>query len=623
MPGTPALPPGCAARFRVVRELGAGGQGAVYLAVQLALQREVALKVLTENAPGFRERFRQEARIAATIAHPNVVAVLDHDVEGGLAWIAYEYVPGISLRERLCEGPLGWREAVAIARGIAAGLGAAHAIGVTHRDVKPENVLLAGDVARLTDFGMARRDAGMGTQPGTILGTPAYLAPEVVRGERPTPAVDVYALGLVLYEMVTGQVAFDGEQPAELLRAQLTDEVSLPTLTAAGSPPDLSALIVRCVAKDPRKRPASASELAGALGELAARSPRGPRPSGNVRSARASRPARDIAVTAGHRAASRDTVSTRVPPGRPAQLAALAAVLVAGLALGAGFALRARRPAPEPSPIVRPSSRPSTPPMIAEELAALERGLDAESRAIDVTVAAARAWEVDLASQAGQGLPNAVPRDAVATLRRETAALADLARELARLASRALDDPGVEARRAQVAGMQFDVWFWRVWLGQYLIRGQSTFSPTDMMMSELRPPPEGGGRPMFLEFSRRLDGLLRRAAAAPEEFDARLGDALFQVSHAFRYLRANGDRRFFSETTLGAELRAWVEARKRLEGPMAADLAEAVRLLSESLVASGDGSRTYPQLAAHVTRAALAHPEATGWPRLAARLRSR
>ncbi len=267
-------------RYQLRRRLGVGGMGEVWAAWHRGLQREVALKIL--RAPGDPEqaaaRFEREVRAMTELTHPNTVRVFDFGAtDDGITYYAMELLVGETLVELVArEGPLPAARAVYLVAQASRALAEAHARGLVHRDVKPENlfVTVAGgepDFVKVLDFGIVRREAEAAsdnlTKTGSIAGTPAYLAPEVVRGEAATARADVYALGAVLYFLLTGRHAFTGDSVVALLLAQLNDPVTPPSVVL-GRPvaADLEALVMRCLSKDPLARPADAGELADALG---------------------------------------------------------------------------------------------------------------------------------------------------------------------------------------------------------------------------------------------------------------------------------------------------------------------------------------------------------------------
>ena len=272
-----ALPPGpddvlaaLAGRYRVTGELGRGQMGVVYRAVQLALNREVAVKLPTVEDQEGVERFLRESRLLASLSHPNLVHVLDADLAAGRPYLVLELVVGRSLQNELAyAGMLPVAKAVSLVCQIAEGLSSAHAAGIVHRDVKIANVMVTAEgVAKLADFGLARAlapDAAGLTGTGTLLGTPAYLAPEVCRGLPASPASDLYALGVVLFELIAGRLPFTAGTPGEMLAKHIHD--APPRLARYGEevPEELEAVHARLMAKDPLKRPAGAAEAAGEL----------------------------------------------------------------------------------------------------------------------------------------------------------------------------------------------------------------------------------------------------------------------------------------------------------------------------------------------------------------------
>src|SRR4029453_1888637 len=213
--------------------------------------------------------FRREARSAAGLLHPNIAGIFDYGEDAGRWYIVIEYVQGENLADRLTrQGRLTWEQAFTLAAQAAAALEHAHARGVVHRDVKPPNILLTGDgVAKVTDFGIARtvRAATTLTQTGSLLGTPAYLAPELAQGERAGPAADLYALGVVLFELVTGGPPYRGETSLAIAMQHVTAPVPDPRERGAPLPEAAARLIVRALAKRPEDRFPSAASMRQAL----------------------------------------------------------------------------------------------------------------------------------------------------------------------------------------------------------------------------------------------------------------------------------------------------------------------------------------------------------------------
>jgi TolB-like protein/tetratricopeptide (TPR) repeat protein len=265
--------------YTVERELGGGGMSRVFLARETALGRNVVVKVLSgEVIAGLSsERFAREVRLAASLQHPNIVPVLTTGTADGIPYYTMPYVKGESLRARMREGPLPQRHVISVLRDLARALQYAHAEGVIHRDIKPENVLLSGDAAVVTDFGIAKAisaarvstpdqpetQGGMTlTQAGSTVGTPAYMAPEQVAGDSVDHRVDLYAWGILAYELFTGAHPFAGKTSAlQLLTAQLT-ETPTPLLEKAPDiPPPLADLVMRCLEKKADNRPVSATDL--------------------------------------------------------------------------------------------------------------------------------------------------------------------------------------------------------------------------------------------------------------------------------------------------------------------------------------------------------------------------
>src|SRR5882762_5288278 len=258
-----------AGRYRIITLLGKGGMGEVYRADDLTLGQPVALKFLPDRAgqdQGLLERFRNEVRIARRVSHPNVCRVYDVGEVDGHTFFTMEYVDGEDLASLLRRiGRLPQDKATDIARQLCAGLAAAHAKGVLHRDLKPANIMLDGrGQVVMTDFGLA----GLTDQihgPDVRSGTPAYMAPEQLAGKEVTAQSDIYALGLVLYEIFTGKRAFTAETLAELIRSGTQTTPSRPSSVVKDLDPAVERVILRCLEPEPARRPASALSVAAAL----------------------------------------------------------------------------------------------------------------------------------------------------------------------------------------------------------------------------------------------------------------------------------------------------------------------------------------------------------------------
>jgi serine/threonine-protein kinase len=242
--------------------------GEVYLAHDGVLERDVALKVLRSQYAGdeeFAERFRREARSAASLSHPNIVQVYDRgEAEDGTSYIAMEYVPGGTLKEQIGRrGPFGDRETAAVGAQITDALGAAHERGVIHRDIKPQNVLVtaSGDL-KVTDFGIARAASAVtSSASGAIFGTAGYISPEQALGEPVGPASDLYSLGVVLYEMLTGELPFAADNSIAVCMKHVNEPPRPPKLLNPDIPEGMNALVLMLLAKHPTDRYGSAMEL--------------------------------------------------------------------------------------------------------------------------------------------------------------------------------------------------------------------------------------------------------------------------------------------------------------------------------------------------------------------------
>jgi serine/threonine-protein kinase len=261
-------------RYKILRKLGTGGMANVYLAEDQELGRRVAIKILNErhaNDGQFVERFRREAKNAAGLSHPNIVSIYDRGEAEGTYYISMEYLEGRSLKELiLARGPAPIPVAIDYARQILAALRVAHRQGLVHRDIKPHNVLVDSEGRlKVTDFGIARAGPSQMTEEGSIIGTAQYLSPEQAQGAPVTPASDLYSVGIVLYELLTGSVPFNGETPVELAMKHLSRVPEPPSHLRAEIPRDLDLVVMRALAKSPEERYATAEEMDADLARIA------------------------------------------------------------------------------------------------------------------------------------------------------------------------------------------------------------------------------------------------------------------------------------------------------------------------------------------------------------------
>src|SRR5215831_6184473 len=262
--------------YEILAPIGAGGMGEVYRAFDSRLDRHVAIKVLPEHLaqnPQALARFVRETKAVAALSHPNLLAIFDTGVENGISYAVTELLEGETLRASLKRAPLSWRKAVEIGTALAEGLAAAHAKGITHRDLKPDNVFITADGRiKILDFGLARvqpartgSDDATQTEAGTVLGSPGYMSPEQVRGTPVGPASDIFSLGCVLYEMITGRRAFPGQTMAETASSILRDPPRELVTTGVQAPAELERLIFSCLEKNCEQRFQSARDLASNL----------------------------------------------------------------------------------------------------------------------------------------------------------------------------------------------------------------------------------------------------------------------------------------------------------------------------------------------------------------------
>jgi eukaryotic-like serine/threonine-protein kinase len=341
-------------RYRIERTLGHGGMAVVYLAHDEELHRRVAVKVLADHLAddeNFRARFLQESKLASRLSHPNVVQVYDAGETDGSPYIVMEYVSGETVAQ---SGKLLHAEAVTLALQACAGLQHAHNAGLVHRDVKPANLLVREDqVLKIADFGIARAaELTRLTQHGTVLGTAAYLSPEQAAGEEVTAATDIYSLGAVVYELLTGRAPYEFDSLAELA-AQQAGGVITPLRDLEPSVPEpVEAAVMHALAREPRFRPASASDFAHELA-AASQMPTEPLPAAAVTAPLLSRTYQSV-------------------PGSGAWLwiAGAAAVAIVAVILGL-FSLGGGSPATKRQPVqIQAPARGATPAAEARNLSA-------------------------------------------------------------------------------------------------------------------------------------------------------------------------------------------------------------------------------------------------------------
>lgn len=341
-------------RYRLEETLGSGGMAEVWRAVDERLERSVAIKFPAANLvddPEFMVRFFSEAQAVARLSHPNVVHVLDFGEHDGQSYLVMEYAPGGSLKELIEEGPVDAARACELIREAALAAGAAHSEGIVHRDIKPGNILVdeQGHV-KLADFGIASTAvAERLTATGAAIGSPHYVSPEQTRGDTATPRSDVYALGVVLYEMLTGVRPIDADSIAAIAIAHVEKQPHPPTAHVPELDPEISALVMRCLRKEPGERFPDGNELAAALEEFA-----------RVPAA---------AVAAALAAATYDTADDTTsdpedePRGRPGWLTAAAGAATLLVVAGIAFALtRPTEDAGARPPASAPTERESDKP---------------------------------------------------------------------------------------------------------------------------------------------------------------------------------------------------------------------------------------------------------------------
>src|SRR5438128_9329486 len=253
-------------RYRILRKLGTGGMANVYLAEDQELGRRVAIKILNERHAEdeqFVERSRREAKNAAGLSHPNIVSIYDRGEAEATSYSAMEYLEGRTLKELIvARGPTPIPVAIDYSRQILAALSFAHRNGIVHRDIKPHNVVVGPDGRlKVTDFGIARSGTSQMTEAGSIIGTAQYLSPEQARGAPVDETSDLYSVGIVLYEMLTGTVPFTGDTPLEIAMKHLSTVPEPPSAKRREVPEDLDLVVLRALAKEPADRYQSAEEM--------------------------------------------------------------------------------------------------------------------------------------------------------------------------------------------------------------------------------------------------------------------------------------------------------------------------------------------------------------------------
>src|SRR4030088_1940535 len=262
-------------RYKVLSRLGSGGMADVFLAEDQQLGRKVALKLLHRRFaadPDFVERVRREAQAAAGLQHPNVVSVFDRGTYDETYYIAMEYLPGRSLKQLIRqEAPLDPITAIDITIQILKAARFAHRRGVIHRDLKPQNVIIdESDHATVTDFGIARAGASDMTETGSIMGTAQYLSPEQAQGHAVSAESDLYSVGVVLYELLTGRVPFDAESAVTIALKHVSEAPAAPTRSNAGIPPELEQVVMWALNKNPEDRPRDADQFISVLEQVKA-----------------------------------------------------------------------------------------------------------------------------------------------------------------------------------------------------------------------------------------------------------------------------------------------------------------------------------------------------------------
>jgi serine/threonine-protein kinase len=271
MASVPAFPSKIG-RYQVLGELGRGAMGRVYRAFDPNIGRHIALKTipLDSGDPELSVRFRREAQAAGILSHPNIVTIYDAGEDGGFLYIAMELVEGETIQQMIARGPAALEQVILIGEQAAAALDHAHARAIVHRDIKPANIMLQGGQVKVTDFGIAKVNTSGLTSTGQVLGTPAYLAPEIVKGGTATARSDIFSLGVVLYELLTGVRAFSGDNLTTVIYRVISEQPSAPTQVLPTLPAGVNYVLLKALMKNPDGRYASCADLIADLKNHAA-----------------------------------------------------------------------------------------------------------------------------------------------------------------------------------------------------------------------------------------------------------------------------------------------------------------------------------------------------------------
>ena len=339
--------------YRMIERIGAGGMGEVWKAEDTRLGRIVAIKVLPPAVAADQEsiaRMRREARTAAQINHPNIATIYSFEEIGERLFIVMEFVEGEPLTKLISRGGIGEGDLCRIGRDVAEALSEAHAKGIIHRDIKPDNVIVSGRRVKVLDFGIAKQMSSQSgsndptafvTQQGMIIGTVQYMSPEQALGKTLDARTDIFSLGVVLYQMATGRLPFRGETVTETMTQIIRDDPPDPATINRSLSPNLIAIIARCLRKQREQRFDSADDLAAALDAQLLRATTGP-----ITSRAATRPTAEPTVL---------TTAQPIPKRKPYSLAGWLAIIV-GVSVAIGVSVKEHRPRPAPAPPVRTHS---------------------------------------------------------------------------------------------------------------------------------------------------------------------------------------------------------------------------------------------------------------------------